>query len=189
MIRTILALFTLTAALSAAPVGYRVFVDTSAFAGLDGQAEFQFNPGGAPDAATATLSALAGVASFSENSRAGDVTGADPWVFQNTAALNMLVLNLQGLTSNFSFQIVFSGDAIDNPVSFDGTAFALTMRDSSGVALGGFSEPTLWLDLTGGVFTTFIQDQQIELADIPEPSTIGLLLSGALFIALRRRAA
>lgn len=189
MIRTILALFTLAAALSAAPVGYRVFVDTSVFAGLDGQAEFQFNPGGIPDAATATISGLAGIASFSENSRTGDVTGTDPWVFNNTQALNMLVLNLQGLSSVFSFQIVFSGDAIDNPVSFDGNAFALTMRDSSGVALSGFSEPTLWLDLTGGVFTPFLQDPQIVLADIPEPSTIGLLLSGALFIVLRRRAA
>lgn len=189
MMRAFLTLMAMAGALSAGPVGYRVFVDTSAFAGFDGQAEFQFNPGGSPDALTAEVSAIAGVASYSEASRNGDVTGADPWLMGNGGVFlpNMVVLNLEGFTNIFSFTVTLAGDALDTPSSFDGTSFTLTMRDENGDLLGGFSEPALWLDIYDGSVSPLFQDQQITLADVPEPAALGLAALGFLLMAGRRR--
>ncbi|MBL8177232.1 MAG: NF038129 family PEP-CTERM protein [Bryobacterales bacterium] len=187
MMRAFLTLLAMAGALGAAPVGYRVIVDTAAFAGTDAQVEFQFNPGGTPDAATAEVSALAGIASFTNGPRTGDVTGSNPWLFGNSVLPNQLFLNLTGLGALFSFQVVFSGDAIDNPAELDGTAFTMTMRDTGGNVLGGFSEPSLWLEVSGGAVLPLMQDQQITLSEIPEPRAMILMMSGLLLLAVRRR--
>ncbi len=187
MIRTVLTLLTLAASLCAAPITYRVTVDTSAFASLNGQAEFQFNPGGTPDPLTAVVSSITGVGSYNEASRTGDVTGADPWTLGNTQLPTVVILNLTGLTSTFTFDVTLAGDALDNPQSFDGTAFTLTMRDDQGVVLTGFNEPSLWLDVSFGSVFTFAQDQQITLDEVPEPATVGLMLAGLLLAAGRYR--
>lgn len=175
------------ATLTAAPITYLVTVDTSSFNGQNARADFQFNPGGLPDLAVAVTDGLSGIGSFSEVSRAGDVTGSGPWTFGNGQPVNQLVLNLITLSNSFSFFVTFSGDAIDNPSSFDATSFFFTMLNPAGSApLTGFSAPSLWLDVSQGSSFVTSQDRQITVSDVPEPGTLSLVAAVAVFALFRR---
>jgi hypothetical protein len=175
-------------------ITYDVTVNTFGLNGLAGNLDFQFNPGAAAAlAATATVTNFQTVGGIpaGTSTPTGDASGVLPGTLtlDNGTAFNDL---FQGFTygSNFTFDLTLSGPAVGGTGSSVGSAFALSLLDSTGTL------PLLTTDPNGSVLTikvnpdgstsvlTFPQavDSSIHAASasvvgaaVPEPMSLVLL--------------
>ena len=169
-----------------AAILYSVTVDTSLLPnGTTGNLNFQFNPGGASQEASASLT------SFSTDGTLiglpallGNVSGALPATvtFDNGSALNDY---FQGFTfgSSFSFLLTFYGPAIDAPngTATSGTTFGVALYDDLGttplLTLDPFGFAALAeINLNGSVSLTMYapdgsNNPVVSFAEVPEPAT------------------
>lgn len=186
-----------------AGVVYSVSVDTSLLtSGTTGNLNFQFNPGGGSQEASASLSnfttdgTLTGVPTLT-----GDVSGTLPGTvtFGNSTGFNDY---FHGFTfgSSFSFLLTLYGPAIDAPngTATSGTTFGVAMFDDFGstpllttdpFGFAGLAE----INLDGSVSLIMyapdtFNNPVVTFAEVPEPATgvvTGVSLLAAWFF--RRR--
>jgi hypothetical protein len=191
-------------------IQYHVTVDSSSIGGTNGSLEFQFNKGG-PNSldATATISnfsggTLVGAPIFDPPGAGSGTLSPGPLLLNNDGPLNSAFHDFIFPSSGFSFDVAFTGPAVDTPdPSQPGSRFSLTLWDqNSATVLAGdpanplLSAPgfdaTLVIDITPtGGSTTFSAPETIATA-VPEPSSIVLAsigLAALAFGAWRRRVA
>lgn len=187
-------------ALSAAPLPaariFQVKVNTPTLVGDPGYVDFQFNSGGADaDAGSATITLFSG-ATPGTDFPIGDVTGSLPGTvtINNTPGLNDL---FQAVTfgSEILFRVTIDGPVLNSfdPLSTSGSTFTFSMFADDQVTPLLTNDPAgfaLTIDVGPlGALTVNDLSQRgvIELAEVPEPSTAALLLTGAALIAARLR--
>src|SRR5207302_1637757 len=107
--------------------------DTSSVSGTNGFLDFQFNPGGIAQGATAQMTGFAttGGSLIGFPSISGNVTGTLPGnvTFVNSAALNEYFQDFK-FGTNFSFVVTLSGPAVDAPdASTIGSTFSISLYD------------------------------------------------------------
>lgn len=190
----------------AAPITYSFVVDTSAFQGVTGSIEFQFNPGGgAALPASAELTDFSGGSlQFGPNSpfllghAAGDLAPG-PALFDNGTPLNALIHDFD-FHAEFRFTLTVSGVALVVPDPLrPGTRFSLFLwddREGFGnvlLLIDDFTDPTLLVDLLpdGQVVWEAVPEVRLATnASVPEPASwiAFLVVAGAVGVARRRRA-
>lgn len=171
---------------------WTVQVDTSSLAGRSGWLDLQFNPADltAP-AGSATVTGLASTGpAWPDGSATGDVIGnpTSTLVLGNQQALNDWLQGLVfGTTLSFSLDIA----ATAAPGSGAGTAFSLSLYDSSFNSL--LADPLWGASLVINVddsarFSVLAQTAPVSLnaSPVPEPNTAGLALAGLLAISAFR---
>lgn len=202
-------LFTAVPARSA--VIFQVTVNTVLIDTTPGNINLQFNPGIGSQPATATITGFSSVGGTLSGVPAtqGGASGALPGTvtIDNSGGLNDY-FHAFTFGQSFQFLLTISGPAIDSPngTATSGSSFGLALYNAAGDAafltterdgFAGIAEVNLDGSVTplnfppsvlGGVpVVTFTPID----ADIPEPSTVVSLLSGALLLAglgvLRRR--
>jgi hypothetical protein len=179
---------------------YQVAIDTSLLAGTDGAIYLQFNPGSGAASVTidpfaigtGTLLAAGGPGSLPPGGF-GDFSGSlepPPLTLSNTSGLNDY---LQYLTF---------GDLVSFTVTFNVTppasatfSFAATANDGLTPLLIPTGDPNAYYlgDISFDEQAAFTQNiyspdvASITSADIPEPATVALMLTGLALFAIRRR--
>lgn len=130
---------------------YQVTVDTSSLNGQAGYLDFQLNPGdSSAEAVTGVITNFqsAGAHLAPSSTLTGDASGVLPG---NLTLDNVTVYNdiFQGLTygTNISYDVTFSGPALNSPGGSVGSSFAFALYDSSGTI------PQLTTDPNGSVLS------------------------------------
>lgn len=189
-----------------AAITYNVAVDTSLINGVTGNLNFQFNPGGGAQAATASISgwSATGGSFLGAPILTGDVTGTLPATvtFGNTTGLNDYFHPIQYGTS-FQFLLTFDGAAINSPANGPaGTSFLIALYDNDDPLNALLTDTPDFIaaadinpdgTITITRFNTPLGGDPVATfsSDVPEPSTVfltaaGLVLAGCF---LRRRTA
>lgn len=202
-----LGLLLAAAPAQAASITYEVHVDTSELSGTQGYLNFQFNPGGLDAlAATATITGFNpfDATLFSPAMLTGDASGELPGdvTLGNSGGFNDYFHQVT-FGSQFSFFLTLTGDALSpGSTPLSGTAFSLLLFGADGFTPLLTLDPdgrlaSLQIGPTGAVgVETFGRAQGggpaatvTEVTPVPEPTTLLLVASGAVAIALRRRQA
>jgi hypothetical protein len=184
---------------SSEPVTSNMTVDTSSINGTVGSLDFQFNPG-----ALSSQSASLQVLAFTSD---GTLAGSP----QLTGDVSGLLPGTLTLDNGTGFNDYFEGFAFGNTISFDVSLYGPALSPPNGVSSSGstfafsmFSDsagtvPALTTDTTDGFATTlnvnldgtttvsdFSAETSVvpEVQAIPEPSSLGFLISLMLAVPL-----
>jgi hypothetical protein len=196
-------MFAGAAALLPADILYNVTVDTTSLLNTSGYIDFQLGPSGNSQSATASILNFSanGPLNQSDIFLAGDANGTLPGVVSigNSAQFNNY---FEAITfgTKVSFQLNFSGDAVNSPNSAQqaGNRFAfglfaadqstpLGTNDSFGnlFVIDLNSDGTSVADTSSAVIPASVTPQVA--AEAPEPGALGLLGAGLLgWLGLRR---
>ena len=186
-----------------AAILYSVTVDTSLLPnGSAGNINFQFNPGGGSQAASASLSNFATNGTLGgAPTLTGDVSGALPGTvtFGNSTGFNDY---FQGFTfgSSYSFLLTLYGPAIDAPngTATSGTTFGVALFDAGGTNPLLTTDPFGFaaladINLNGSISLTLFSPEGlagsvVSFTEVPEPAT-GILAGVSILAAclVRRR--
>jgi hypothetical protein len=194
----------ITAASGGAANLYQVDIDTSSVAGQEGNISLQLGILGNPDPLTVTISnftvvggTLGGVVEkcfgFLPCPIDGELPADATLSFENTESF---VEYFQSITwgTALRFHVSFFGLAITNPTpGADPSTFEILLLDDSGVtallSTDPFGRLSSWrIDDQGISLENLSENGVADISQVPEPSTIGLLLLGAALLGLRSRA-
>jgi hypothetical protein len=163
----------------AGPITYVVNVNTSALNGHYGYVDFQFNPGGTAEAATATVTAFTPAGNLNaadpNNAPSGDVSGSltSTLTLNNDTAFNDFFEGFN-IGNSIGFDVTLSGTALDSPGGSSGSSFAFSLYDNTGTT------PLLTTDPNGSVLTLNVNpDGSTTVETFPQSSTDSNPVAGA----------